>query len=232
MILLDIASSALSYYLFSVFELIFILIPMIIFKLQKKDLKYEFRHRIVPNETLYRNKHLGFRVADISAGIIIGVFFKIFGRYLWLLIYYITVATQGEDAYVEAAAGLVDTTTPPPPPDPVLIWTLIITGVIIQFLFVSLSEEFLFRGVILKEIGHKSKLLGIILSSGFFMLYHLFPGIVPWQTFQVFWLYFFGFGVLLSSITVFSKGDLTIAIVAHGTFNAIGWVTRYLQYLP
>ena len=28
------------------------------------------------------------------------------------------------------------------------------------------------------------------------------------------------------------KGDLIIAIVAHGTFNSIIWVSRYVGYLP
>lgn len=226
---LDIASSALSYFLFCAAELIFIGIPMIVFKLQKKNLKYEFRHRIVPNEMLNRN--FWFRLADIIMGMFVGVFFYYFGGYLAFTIREIIIENKGEEYYDEASAGSVNTTPPPPPPDPVIIWTLIIVGVIIIFITVAFAEEFCFRGVLLKEFGHINKILGVLLSSALFMLFHVFPGIVPIQTFLTFWLYYFSFGVLLALITLFQKGDLLVVIIAHGTFNSIIWVSRYLSYL-
>ncbi|MHA1584662.1 MAG: CPBP family glutamic-type intramembrane protease, partial [Promethearchaeota archaeon] len=68
-------------------------------------------------------------------------------------------------------------------------------------------------------------------SSAIFMIYHVFPGIVPIQTFLVFWLYYFSFGVLLALIAKFQKGDLIIPIFAHATFDSILWINLYLNYL-
>jgi len=226
---LDIASSAVAYFLFCFAELIFIAIPMIVFKLQKKDLKYEFRHRIVPNEMLNRN--FWFRLADIIMGIFIGVFFYYFGGLLAITIKKVIIEIMGEEFYNTASVGSVNTTPPPPPPDPLIIWTLIIVGVIVIFTTVAFAEEFCFRGVLLKEFNHKNKVFGVILSSTLFMLFHVMPGIVPWSTFLTFWLYYFVFGVLISLITMFQKGDLIVSIVAHGTFNSIIWIFMYVGYL-
>ncbi|MHA1511498.1 MAG: lysostaphin resistance A-like protein, partial [Promethearchaeota archaeon] len=211
---LDVASSAGAFFLFSAAELIFIAIPMIVFKLQKKDLKYEFRHRIIPNEMLNRN--FWFRLADIIMGIFIGVSFYYFGGLLANTIRKVIIQIMGQDFYNTAAEGSVNTTPPPPPPDPLIIWTLIIIGVIVIFITVAFAEEFCFRGVLLKEFNHKNKVFGVILSSFLFMLFHVMPGIVPWSTFLTFWLYYFSFGVLLSLVTIFQKGDLIVSIIAHG----------------
>ncbi len=228
---LDVATSAVTFFIFSAAELIFIAIPMIVFKLQKKDLKYEFRHRIIPNEMLHRN--FWFRVVDIIMGIFIGVFFYYFGGVLAFTIKKVVIETKGEEFYDTASEGSVNTTPPPPPSDtdPLLIWTLIIVGVIVIFVTVAFAEEFCFRGVLLKEFNHKNKVFGVILSSTLFMLFHVFPRIVPWSTFVTFWLYYFVFGVLLSLVTIFQKGDLIVSIVAHGTFNSIIWIFMYIRYL-
>ncbi|WP_457917335.1 CPBP family intramembrane glutamic endopeptidase [Candidatus Lokiarchaeum ossiferum] len=229
-ILMDVASSNLAFLLFSVGEIIFVIIPMIVFKLQKKDLKYEFRHRIIPNEMLTRSKYL--RFLDILIGISVGILFYFFGGYLTITIRKVIVETKGEEYYETASEGSVNTTPPPPEsPNNTLIWFLIIIGVVIMFCFVALSEEFCFRGVLQKEFGHISPILGILLSSFFFMIYHVFPGVVPWVTFLTFWLYYLAFGILLALITYFQKGDLVISIIAHGTFNSILWVQLYLPYL-
>ena len=227
---LDLATSVIGFFLFSATELIFfVVIPMIVFKIQKKDLKYEFRHRIIPNEMLHRNGWL--RLADIIFGILFGVCFYFFGGLLSSTIRKVIIFFLGSDFYNTASAGSVNTTPPPPPPDPLIIWTLIIVGVIVIFVTVAFAEEFCFRGVLLKEFNHKNKVFGVILSSFLFMLFHVMPGIVPWSTFMTFWLYYFSFGVLLSLITMFQKGDLIVSIVAHGTFNSIIWIRLYVGYL-
>ena len=228
---LDLASSAGAFFLFSAAELIFIAIPLIVFKLQKKDLKYEFRHRIIPNEMLHRN--FWFRLADIIMGIFIGVFFYYFGGLLAFTIKKIVIENYGQEYYDTASEGSVNTTPPPPSPEtePLIIWTLIIVGVIVIFVTVAFAEEFCFRGVLLKEFNHKNKVFGVILSSVLFMMFHVMPGIVPWSTFLTFWLYYFSFGVLLSLVTLFQKGDLIVSIVAHGTFNSIIWIRLYVSYL-
>jgi membrane protease YdiL (CAAX protease family) len=204
---------------------------MLVFLLQKKNLKYEFRHRIIPDHTRYRNKYFGFRFADASAGFVIGILFYKLGGYISVISKWVVTSLLGEAFYLKAQDGSVNTTPPPPPPNPLLIWTLIVLGVLIQFIFVAISEEYCFRGVLLKEFGHISQILGIIVSSLIFMIYHVFPGIVPLETFITFGPYYFCFGVLLCFCTIVQKGDLITAIVAHGTFNSIIWVTRYLQFL-
>ncbi|MHA1672139.1 MAG: lysostaphin resistance A-like protein [Promethearchaeota archaeon] len=227
---LDVAGSAVTFFIFSLAEIIFILIPLLIFKLQKKDLRYEFRHRIVPNEQLKRKTSL--RIVDVLIGFGIGFGFYFLGSLMTTLNRTIIILWNGEDYYQSASAGSVNTTPPPPPPDPLIIWCLIVIGVILFFTTVAVSEEFCFRGVIMKEIGHKSKFWAVIISGAFFMLYHVFPGIVPWATFLTFWSYYFIFGVLLALITIYRKGDLIIPIIAHGTLNSIIWVVRYIKYLP
>jgi membrane protease YdiL (CAAX protease family) len=223
---LDIAPDFWSFIFFCFLEIIFIILPMIIFKLQKKDLKYEFKHRIVPEK-----KSFCIRIFHIFIGLVVGVGFYFIGGYLAAFIRSIVIEDKGVEYYEEATEGSVNTT--PPPPSPVdfnRIYFELIFGIVVMFLLVAFSEEFCFRGVIFKELNHKSKVLGYLLSSFMFMIYHVFPGIVPWETFLTFWLYYFSFGILLAGITHWQKGDLIIAIVAHGAFNSILWVLRYLQY--
>ncbi|WP_457557637.1 CPBP family intramembrane glutamic endopeptidase [Candidatus Harpocratesius sp.] len=226
---LDLAQNVFSFFIFCIIELLFILIPMLVFKFQKKDLKYEFRHRIIPNERLHRSWKL--RVADILSGVTLGVLFYYIGSFMAKTIRKIIIQLKGEDFYHTATSGAVNTTPPPPPPNPLLIWAIIVVGVVLMYITVALSEEFCYRGVILKEIGHKSKFWALILSSAIFMIYHVFPGIVPWATFLTFWSYYFIFGLLLGGVTLFQKGDLIISIIAHGTFNSILWVQLYIPYL-
>ncbi|MCF2141520.1 MAG: CPBP family intramembrane metalloprotease [Candidatus Lokiarchaeota archaeon] len=226
---LDLAQNVFSFFIFCIIELLFILIPMLVFKFQKKNLKYEFRHRIIPNERLHRSWKL--RVVDVLSGVTLGVLFYYIGSFMAKTIKKIIIQLKGEDFYHAATTGSVNTTPPPPPPNPFLIWAIIVVGVALMYMTVALSEEFCYRGVILKEIGHKSKFWALILSSGFFMIYHVFPGIVPWATFLTFWSYYFTFGLLLGGITLFQKGDLITSIIAHGTFNSILWVQLYLPYL-
>ncbi len=228
---LNLAPSAISYLLFSILEVIFIIIPLIVFKIQKKDLKYEFRHRIIPNETLNRSKW--FRLADIMTGILIGFFFYQIGHFITDITRKIIINKHGIEYYNTAVEGSVDTTPPPPPPETSSfeIYLILVIGIVVMFLFVALSEEFCFRGVLQKEFGHIKQFFGLIMSSFLFMIYHVFPGIVPWITFLSFWLYYLVFGILLGLITLYQKGDLIIPIVAHGTINSIIWINLYLPYL-
>ena len=127
----------------------------------------------------------------------------------------------GPEFYGQAAAGSVNVTPPS------LSSFELLLSIVIMFVVVALCEEYCFRGVILKEINKKKKALGLILSSALFMLYHVFPGVVPIQTFVTFWLYYFIFGLILGIIVLVQRGDLLSSIVAHGTFNAILF---YLQF--
>ncbi len=225
---LDLAQSFLSFLLFCAAELLFIAIPMLVFRFQKKDLKYEFRHRIIPNETLHRRGW--WRVFDVAIGVIIGGGFYLIGNLAITWIRKITVQYLGDDYYQQAVIGSINT-TPPPPPNPIIAWIYLIIGVILMFLVVAFAEEFCFRGVLLKEFNHISKILGVILSSAIFMIYHVFPGIVPVETFVTFWSYYLLFGLLLAFISMVMKGDLIIVITAHGVYNSIGWILIFLPYL-
>ncbi len=230
--IVNLAPSAIAYFLYSLLIAAgFVGVPIIIFLLQKKDIKYEIRHRIVPDNTLYRNKQIKYRLIDIGLGLIIGVLFYFIGNYLYQLTRIVIVNLLGEEFFQIAQQGSVNTSPPAPPPNLALIWLLIITGIIVQFVVVAFSEEFCFRGVILKELNHISKTMGIIISSALFMLYHVIPGIVPLQTFVSFSPYYFSFGLLLAFSSLVKKQDLIVAITAHATFNSILWVLQYSQYL-
>lgn len=214
---LDLASSSGNFFLTTLLELLFILIPLIVFKLQKKSLKEELRVRIIPIHRPFWQ-----RILDIGIGFGIGYLFVYLGGFMATIIRQITIQIFGTAFYGQAVEGSVNTTPPS-----MEIWEVIISFVL-MFGVVAFSEEFCFRGVLFKEFGKKSPLLGLILSSGLFMIYHVFPGIVPIQTFVTFWLYYFIFGIILGLLTWIQKGDLLMAIVAHGTFNSLLFAIQFL----
>jgi membrane protease YdiL (CAAX protease family) len=213
---IDLASNSLMFFLVSLLELIFIAIPLLVFKIQKKDLKYEFCHRIIPEPRRWKR-----RVFDVGVGILLGLAFVFIGSYVAFYTRLLVVRILGESFYASASAGSVNTSPPS-----LKIWELML-GVVVMFALVGLSEEFCFRGVLFKEMGKRRPLIGALGSSFFFAIYHVFPGVVPISTFVTFWFYYFLFGVLLAAITHFQKGDLITAIIAHGTFNSLLWILAY-----
>lgn len=213
---LDLARSSIMFFLVSLLELIFIAIPLIVFKFQKKDLKYEFRFRIIPESRSVKR-----RLLDIVMGLLLGVGFLFVGSYVAFFIRQLVIYFMGESFYSSASAGSVNTSPPS-----LQVWELVLS-VAVMYCLVGLSEEYCFRGVLFKEMGKKSALLGWVGSSLLFSLYHVFPGIVPFSTFLTFWFYYFLFGILLAAITYVQKGDLITAIIAHGTFNSILWILSY-----
>jgi membrane protease YdiL (CAAX protease family) len=213
----DLASTSRIFFLSSMLEFVFILIPLIVFKLQKKNLKEEFRTRIIPIPRPFKR-----RMLDIGIGLGIGYLFVYLGGFLAIFIRQITIQIFGSDFYGQAVAGSVNTTPPS-----MEVWEVIITF-IIMFGVVGFSEEFCFRGILFKEFSKKSPILGLLLSSGLFMIYHVFPGVVPIQTFVTFWLYYFTFGIILGILTWIQKGDLLTAIIAHGTFNSLLFAIQFL----
>lgn len=92
---------------------------------------------------------------------------------------------------------------------------------LISIIFISISEELLFRNLILNNLSFKSKLVNIIISSLIFALYHLvyfFSSFNPFDLLIV--LYTFGLGMILGFIYEYSNNFLYI-ILYHFLFNFI-----------
>jgi membrane protease YdiL (CAAX protease family) len=213
----DLAPSSIQFFLVSLLELGFIIIPLLVLRFGfKKDIRQEFRDRLFPSP-----RSIVRRLLDLGIGLIVGILFVPFGSLISRFTYQLTVHYMGVEYYVQAVEGAVNVTPPS-----LTIFELVIS-IVIMFLLVALSEEFCFRGVIYREIARKSPFLGIFISSFLFAIYHVLPGIVPIRTFFVFWPYFFVFGLILALVTYLQKGDLLSAIVAHGIFNSILF---YLQF--
>lgn len=217
---LELASSTLNYFLISLFELIFITIALLYFKIKKKNLKEEFINIVSPKKL--QKKSI---LIDILLGLIIGIAFYYIGKLLINLTVYLVVLTLGTEFYLTGAGGQIDVT--PPILNPI---DLIIT-ILISFIIVGFCEEFFFRGFLNREIGKTSKIRGIILSGVFFSLYHVFPGLVPIQTTVTFFLYYLLMALLFTGLINYRKGNLLSSIIAHGTFNSIIFILNYINYI-
>ena len=216
---IDLAPSSTFFFLTSLGELLFIFIPLLVFYFQKKNVKEEFWTRIIPTP-----QSTGWRLMDILGGILFGIGFLYLGSFIYYWNRQLIIAIKGEEYFAEAAEGGVNTVPPT-----LAQWELIL-AIIVMFVIVALSEEYCFRGVLMREIkigDRYPSAPGILLSSFLFGIYHVFPGIVPIQTFFSFFLYYFSFGMMLSLIVRIRRGDLIMAIIAHGTFNSILWYLRF-----
>ena len=222
---LDLAPDFPTFILLVSAESLFLLVPFIVFRLQHKSIRTEFIKRIATQPRPWWR-----RLIDIGIGAVCGYFFLDYGGFLEQIIYNLTIQTQSVQVYQQAAQGTVNTTPPSPPPpststfNPWIFYGEMISGAILMFVAVGLCEEYMFRGVLQKEFSTKSKIVGLLGSSAIFMIYHIFPGIVPLLTTETFWLYHFGFGIILGLIVILQKGDLISSIIAHGTFDALIWV--------
>jgi len=89
-------------------------------------------------------------------------------------------------------------------------------------LLAPLAEEAFFRGFVFQGLRRWARpSIAILISAAVFGLAHLIPLIM---------LPIFGLGILLASI-VESRGSLVPSIVAHMTFNAIGFVQLFHAHL-
>jgi uncharacterized protein len=96
---------------------------------------------------------------------------------------------------------------------PDVIWLGLLPG---------LSEELLFRGVMLPELG--LDLIGIVLSSLCFGILHM-SNVQQWP--YAAWATLVG---MLLAITMVETGNLFIPIIAHITTNFVSGLTWKLQY--
>ncbi len=168
------------------------------------------------------DKAAGRIVLNIMLGLGIGCLFFLAGWGISILTEQVVAATFGTQVLEDAQQGAIDLT--PPEFSPVGI-ALAITG---QYLLVGFCEEYFFRGVLFHDLFPRRKRLGAMLSAGAFMLYHVFPGIVPWVTFAVNWPYYFTLGLLFAFLAWSRHFNLIAPIVAHGTFNTILFILIYI----
>ncbi len=168
------------------------------------------------------DKAIGKVFLNILIGLGAGCLFFLAGWGFSYLTNQFVTATYGAQILEEAQQGSVDLT--PPAFSPVGI-TLAITG---QYLLVGLCEEFFFRGTLFRNLFPQRQRLGAVLSAGAFMIYHVFPGIVPWVTFAVNWPYYFSLGLLFALLAWSRHFNLIAPIVAHGTYNSILFILTYV----
>ena len=161
-------------------------------------------------------------IFNVLLGLGCGGLFFLVGWGISVLTEQAVVATFGTQFLQDTQEGAVDLT--PLAFSPVGI-TVAIAG---QFFLVGACEEFFFRGTIFRDLFPRRQKLGVAVSAGCFMLYHVFPGIVPWITFVVNWPYYFSLGILFALLVWVRHFNLVAPIVAHGTYNTILFVLIYL----
>ncbi|MCP4763860.1 MAG: CPBP family intramembrane metalloprotease [archaeon] len=214
---LNLAENTISFFIFSLLELLFLAGSILYFKIKKMDVKEEFKTRLFPQKRTSRE-----RIADILMGIGIGIAFFIIGSFILDAITNVILYVLGEDFYQSAAEGSVNVTPP------ILSIFDLIISILIGFFLIAFCEEFAFRGVIYKEFGELPKKKGLVISGLIFAIYHVFPGIVPIQTTVTYFPYYFFMGILFVYLTYFRKNDLLSAIIAHATFNSIILILDFL----
>ncbi len=159
---------------------------------------------------------------NILLGVGVGCGFLLIGWGISFLTEQIVAATFGPQVLEDAQQGSVDLA--PPAFSPVGI-TLAIAG---QYLLVGLCEEFFFRGALFRDLFPRRQRVGAVLGAGAFMIYHVFPGIVPWVTFAVNWPYYFSLGLLFALLAWLRHYNLLAPITAHGTYNTILFILTYI----
>ncbi len=168
------------------------------------------------------DKVAGRVILNILLGLGIGCLFFLIGWGVSSVTEQIVTATFGTQLLTDAQEGAVDLT--PPVFSPFGI-TLAIAG---QYLLVGLCEEFFFRGALFRDLFPRRQRLGAVLSAGAFMIYHVFPGIVPWVTFAVNWPYYFSLGFLFALLAWLRHYNLLAPIAAHGTYNLILFILIFI----
>jgi membrane protease YdiL (CAAX protease family) len=161
-------------------------------------------------------------ILNILLGLGIGGLFFLIGWGIATLTEQVVTVTFGNQVLEDAQQGVVNLT--PPTFSPVGI-ALAIAG---QYVLVGSCEELFFRGALFRDLFTRRQRLGAVLSAGAFMIYHVFPGIVPWVTFAINWPYYFSLGLLFALLAWLRRFNLIAPIIAHGTYNTILFILTYL----
>ena len=99
---------------------------------------------------------------------------------------------------------------------------------VVVVVLAPIFEELFFRGALFPDLFPRRKRLGVVLSAGEIMNYHIFTGVVPWATFAVNWPYYLSLGFLFALLAWLRHFNLIAPIVAHGTFNSIVFILIYI----
>lgn len=195
------------------FELLFVIIPpLIAAKIEQTSVKtqLEIMGFQKPTYGLLRS----FLEALFGVGIGIGLY--LVGGYISLFYRIIIRAILGAEFLESGESGVISTQ----PIQPSMHQLIII--LLLQLFVVAVSEEAFFRGFLIKKLQNKFRtIVGVIISSIFFALYHVPPFIVPITTILSFFGFYFTFGILLSILFIGCDRSLIPVILCHGIYNIL-----------
>jgi len=197
--------------LLSLLEFIFLLGPVIYYKITKKENMYSS----IVVRALPPKHSLRARIVDIIVGVSAGVFLSFFAQGLLYGTVRGIIAIFGVEFYDLANSGSIDLIPPSLSTGEIIVFSLI------NFFVIGLCEEYFFRSVLFIEFKKKLKNWSYLLNGTIFALYHVFPGIVPIQTTITYFLYYFLLAIFLCVLLETNNNDLLSNIIAHGTFNTI-----------
>jgi membrane protease YdiL (CAAX protease family) len=195
-------------------EILLILIPNLITSyFDKKSFKEELLD-------------LGFKKSDFkkkkffilsSQGILLGVFLFLIAD--WIFFFYVNILIKFimGPAFIESG---INNAINVDPVNPQIAEIIIL--VFLQILIIGPCEEGFFRGFLQKKIEQKTNfILGWVISSLCFSIYHVPPFIVPLSTIITFFGYFFIFGLIFGGFYKINKESLLPCIIAHSSFNIL-----------
>ncbi len=138
----------------------------------------------------------------------------------WGAIFGPDFVANGVNAFGETSMGVI----PLNPLQLVFIW-------VGMFGAVGVSEEILYRGFTQRGLVQSwGKGAGILVTALLFTLAHILPGIVPLETFAVFFLPYFAISLLLGGMREWRKGNLLACIIAHGFYNSLIITIAFLGF--
>ncbi len=189
-----------------------------------------------PRSTKYRFEILGLPVGrekkrtlwiEILIGTALGIglvflvgLIEYLSEALWTAIFGPDFVAYGISAFGETEMGVVPVNLV----QLVLIW-------VAMFVAVGFGEETLYRGFTQRGLTKSwGKGAGILITAVMFTLAHVVPGIVPIQTFIVFFLPYFAISLLLGYMREWRKGNLVACIIAHGLYNSIILTFAFLGF--
>ncbi len=197
--------------LLSCLEFLFLIGPAIYYKIVRKEqLKRSIILRSFPQQ-----RSILSRIGDVAIGISAGVFLSFLARGLLLASVLSIVNIFGEDFYNTASSGSIDVI-----PQTLSVGEIVIT-ILINFFVIGICEEYFFRGVLFVELKKIIKNWSYAINGLVFALYHVFPGIVPYQTTVTYFIYYFVIGILLCILSNANNNDLLLNFIAHGVFNSL-----------
>jgi membrane protease YdiL (CAAX protease family) len=203
---IKIESAVIIIFLFSLFEILF-LVPIILYtKYNKLNTKKYFKELIYP-QYLKKKNSLVYTLFSIDIALIM-IFIA---PYIILFLKNSFIFFFGSEIFQQAQENLNEfTLIIQNPYEYILIF-------IMTFFVIGLNEEIFFRGFLLKSV-ELSKKYRILLSSIFFSVYHLITSFNVYSFLYMF-LYYFIWGLILSIEFYACKKQLIFPVITHGLFD-------------